>query len=59
MKMQTRKSRMKVYYRGVKSHMFPVIHLQGKYLAEYGFGIGENIVVQAKKNSITITKVQT
>lgn len=46
----------KVYYYTRGSLFLPMIRLQGKYLTEFGFEIGDTIEVTTSENSITIIK---
>ena len=53
--------RLKVHYANYDFERLPphpVIRFGGKYLAEFGFNIGDRIDVRLDNGSITITKVQ-
>jgi hypothetical protein len=50
--------KLKVYYghnRDYKQH--PVIHLAGRYLAQNGFKIGDEVSVALEENRIVISKI--
>jgi len=50
----------KVYYAHYDHELqapHPVIRLAGKYLADYGFAIGDSIEVELKPHRIIITKI--
>ena len=62
LKTQLRRRKLrKIYYghydyeRGTNA-FYPVIRIGGKYLAEYGFSIGDAIEVEIQHGRITITK---
>ncbi len=54
------KRNMKVYYQHYDNSYIPhpLIRLRGKYLAEFGFNVGDTIAVDVDVGQITIKKVQ-
>lgn len=56
---RTRRRKRKVYYGHYETRRpapHPVIRLNGKYLQEYGFNIGDTIDVEVVQDRIVITK---
>ena len=51
--------RLKVYYghHGSNYKRHPVIHIAGKYLAQVGFKIGDEIEISMEANLLTVKKV--